>query len=99
MHEPVDRLELTIGWNVEADHHPVYRTCGEARAHEMTRTDIEPVGDAIRERARRSPQSSEDGDLGGADHSSGSSVRCGDLCRPERPLKARNAAVALPPSR
>jgi len=48
----------------------MHGTRPEAGAHQVAGPDIEPVGDAIRERARGSAQDGEDCDLGRSAQSS-----------------------------
>jgi hypothetical protein len=65
MDEAVERLELAVGGDVERDDHAMHGSRPEARADEMTDTDIEPVGDAIGEGACGAAQAGEDRDLRG----------------------------------
>ena len=100
MHEAVDRLQLAIGRDIEANDDPVDGAVAEGRPYEVAGPDLEILGDPVAERPRRAAQPGEDGDLGRAarGQSSGPPLRSGEPCQLFA-VTARSAAAASPPSR
>ena len=66
MHERVDRPEVAPGRRaIERDHHAGNGARPKADTNEVSRKEIEPVGDEVAEGARGPAHTREDGDLRG----------------------------------